>query len=277
MTGRNPEITSQPILELSEATVRREGQNILDRLTLSIREQEHTAIIGPNGSGKSTLIKLLTRQVHPLAPKNGTPAIRVFGKKRWKVAEINTQMGIVSTDLQDKFLNNTKNGQTSGHEVVLSGFFAGLRIFPYQQVTEKMHQQAEDALKRMDAESLSDKMIIDMSTGEARRVLIARALVTQPRVLVLDEPTTALDFVARHHFMQRIQEIAKQGTTIIIVTHHIQEVIPETRQVILLQDGHAVFNGPTNEVLTTEKVSQVFDHPVQIQQKNGLYDIMVNH
>lgn len=223
------------------------------------------------------MIKLLTREVHPLASQNGKPPIRVFGKERWKVSDINRQMGIVSTDLQDHFLNNTRNGRISGHEAVLSGFFAGLRVFPHHDITNEMHQQADEALARMDAQSLSDKMLNTMSTGEARRVLIARALVTQPWVLVLDEPTTSLDFVSRHHFMQRIQHIAKEGTTVIIITHHIQEVIPETKRVIMLRNAQVAFDGPKEEVLTSEKVSEVFGHPVSVIRHNGHYNIRMDN
>lgn len=257
-----PTKTSKPILELNEATVRRGNTNILDRLSLKINMGEHTAIIGPNGSGKSTLIKLLTRKIYPLAPKNGIPPVQLFGKSLWNVETLRSKMGIVTADLQHQFITNTQGGRISGLGVALSGFFGSLRLFPHQKITEEMTEQALDALEKIDAAHLADQMLNTMSSGEVRRVLIARSLITSPDVLVLDEPTTSLDFVARSEFMNRIRSVVQQGTTLILVTHHIEEVIPEIKTVIFLKKGHLAGNGPKNELFTPANLSRVFDSPV---------------
>ena len=110
-----------------------------------------------------------------------------------------------------------------------------------------------------------------MSSGEARRVLLARALVTAPRALVLDEPTTGLDLIARHAFMERVRQIARQGTTLILITHHIEEIVPEIERVILLRGGRIIAAGPKRSVLTTEGVSGLFDGPVAIDEEEGYY------
>lgn len=261
------------ILELNRATVRRNGVNILDRLSLTIDMNEHTAIIGPNGSGKSTLIHLLTRTLYPLAPKDGSHPVRLFGKHLWNIEELRSRLGIVTADLQRQFLNNTRGGQITGREVVISGFFSSLRLFPHQTVTEPMHAKALEALERMGAAHLEGRLLNVMSAGEARRVLIARALVTSPEVLVLDEPTTALDFVARRKFMEQIRQIAQAGTTLILVTHHIEEVIPEIGRVVLLKRGCAARDGAKKEVLTSECLSDVFEGPVAVHRRNGLYSV----
>jgi len=265
-----------PILEMDSATVRRDGINILDRLSLTIQMNENTAIIGPNGSGKSTFIKLITQEIYPIANKEGSPPVRMFGQDQWILEELKSKLSIVSSDLQDSFLHNTKEGHISGLDVVITGFFSSLRLFPHQTIFEDMFVKAKDALILMDASHLADKMLDEMSTGEVRRVLISRALVTQPEVLILDEPTTALDFVARHKFMEQIRNVVQSGTTLILVTHHIEEVIPEIERVVLLKNGQKAFDGSKNEILNSENLSAIYGHPVKLNGNNGLYKVHVD-
>lgn len=236
---------------------------------MTINRQQHTAIVGPNGSGKSTFIQLLTHQLHPLAPEGNTPPIRVFGKDRWNVTELRKRIGIISADLESEIMHNLNHGRLSGREVVLSGFFSSMQLFGHHHITEEMKQKTDRTLASMGASHLEDRMFNRMSAGEARRVLIARALVTSPDVLVLDEPTTALDLVARETCLQLIRDIARRGTTVIIVTHHLEEVLPEIKNIILLKDGHAVFSGSKKEVLTSENLSTVYNHPLELYFRNG--------
>lgn len=268
--------TNKPILELHNATVRRDGINILDHVSLTIHLNEHTAIIGPNGSGKSTFIKLIMQHILPLASKDGTAPVRMFGKDHWNVDQLRSKLSIVSSDLQNDFLHNTKHGHITGLEAVVSGFFSSLRLFPHQTVSKRMFKKAHKALSLMDSEHLAEKMLDEMSTGEVRRMLIGRALVTSPDVLVLDEPTTSLDFVARHNFMEQIRNVIRSGTTLILVTHHIEEVIPEIQRVVLLKQGRALFDGAKEEILTSSSVSEIFDHPVKLNAKNGRYKVTVD-
>lgn len=264
-----------PILEFNNATVRRNGANILDHVSLNIHLGEHTAIIGPNGSGKSTFIKLIMQNILPLAAKDGQAPVRMFGRDHWVLDQLRSKLSIVSSDLQNNFLHNTKEGHIPGIDVVMSGFFSSLRLFPHQKISDQMVEKANEALSLIDAGHLAGKMLDVMSTGEVRRILIARALVTSPEVLVLDEPTTSLDFVARHSFMEQIRKVVHSGTTLILVTHHIEEVIPEIERVILLKKGRAVFDGPKKEILTTSNLGEIFDHPVKLNSKNGLYKVHV--
>lgn len=268
--------TQPPILEMKDATVRRDGINILDQLSLTIQMNENTAIIGPNGSGKSTFIKLITQEIYPIANKEGAPPVRMFGKDQWILEELKSKLSIVSSDLQNSFLHNTKEGHISGLEVVVTGFFSSLRLFPHQTISDDLFEKAKDALSLMDATHLADKMLDEMSTGEVRRVLISRALVTKPEVLILDEPTTALDFVSRHKFMEQIRKIVQGGTTLILVTHHIEEVIPEIERVVLLKNGIKAFDGSKKEILTSDNLSEIYNHPVKLNGSNGLYKVHVD-
>ena len=264
-----------PLLEINDASVVLGGSRILDGLTLTIRVGEHTAILGPNGAGKSTLMKLLTLQVYPFASSNGTPPIRVFGQERWDVFDLRAQLGIVSADLHDRFVHGNAAGVITGHDAVLSGFFASQGLFSHSKVTDSMRREAIEALDSVGVAHLAGATLDTMSTGEARRVLIARALVHKPKTLVLDEPTRGLDLVARHHFMERVRGVAQRGTTIVLVTHHANEIIPEIDRVILLSRGRVAYDGAKSTVLTAATLSQVFDASLTVDEANGYYNVHV--
>jgi iron complex transport system ATP-binding protein len=268
-------VAGEPLLELRDASVDLGGVRVLDALTLTIATGEHTAILGPNGAGKSTFIKLLTLQQYPVPTNNGTPPIRVFGRDRWDVFALRSQLGIVSADLHDRFVHGNSNGTIRGVEAVLSGFFASQGVFAHQRVTAEMRRLAVEALERVGAAHLAAATLDTMSTGEARRVLIARALVHKPQALVLDEPTRGLDLVARHEFLERVRAIARQGTTILLVTHHVDEIMPEIERVVLLKGGRIACDGRKEDVLRTETLSAAFDAPLAVSEASGYYHVRV--
>ena len=220
-------------------------------------------------------MKLLTLQQYPLPAADEAPPIRVFGQDRWNVFELRSQMGIVSADLHDRFVHGNSNGVLTGLETVSSGFFATQGVFAHQHLTEAMRGQALEALDRVGSAALVHRTLDTMSTGEARRVLIARALVHSPRVLVLDEPTRGLDLVARHAFMERIRAIARQGVTILLVTHYVEEIIPEIDRVILLARGRIAVDGLKPQVLTGERLSQVFGAALAVEEVLGYFHVRV--
>ena len=259
-----------PVLELVDATVVRDDRPVLDRLTLTIQEREHTAILGPNGAGKSALVRLLTHEDRPLAG-DGVPPVRVFGDSRWDVFELRAQLGIVSADLHQRFVFGNNEGRVTAEAAVLSAFFASQGILRYGRVTADMRTRAGEALARMGVSHLVKRRLDEMSSGEARRVLLARALVTAPRALILDEPTTGLDLIARHGFMERVREIARAGTTLILITHHIEEIVPEIQRVILLRHGRVAADGDKQAVLTAPQLSGLFESPVAVEQDEGYY------
>src|SRR5579859_3745335 len=187
----------QPLLELSNATVIKDSTTILHQLTLTIHDGEHTAILGPNGSGKSSLLKLLTHHYYAVHTQEQLMPVRVFGKERWNIFELRSLLGIVSSDLHHSFINGNVTGTITGRDAVISGFFASQGLFGHQQVSADMQHRADQLLEQLGIEQLGPKGLDTMSTGEARRILIARALVTAPRALILDEPTTGLDLVAQ--------------------------------------------------------------------------------
>ncbi len=260
-----------PLLKLQDATVVKNGTRVLDGLTLEIQEGEHTAIIGPNGAGKTSLIRLITRQDYPLAHEDGTPPLLIFGQSLWNVSELRGHLGIISGDLQFSFLTMTMAGRTRGLDAVLSGFFGSFGLFPHQKVTPEMKERAVKALVLMEASHLAEKFIEEMSTGEARRIIIARALVHDPQALMLDEPTVGLDLPTRQRFLRTLQGLAQHGKTIILVTHRIEEIFPEINRVTLLQRGRVLRDGPKDEVLTSGNLSAMFEAPIKVRQINGYY------
>jgi iron complex transport system ATP-binding protein len=261
---------SEPVLELSHATVVKGEHPVLDDLSLTIRADEHTAILGPNGAGKSAFVRLLTHEDRPLASDGHAP-IRVFGHDTWDVFELRAQLGIVSSDLHHRFVFGNNEGRVNAESAVLSGFFATQGILRYGTVTADMRRRAAEALERMGVSHLARRPLDAMSSGEARRVLLARALVNRPRVLVLDEPTTGLDLVTRHAFMERVRAIAREGTTLILITHHIEEIVPEISRVILLRDGRILASGPKRSVLTADGLSRLFNAPIAVDEEGGYY------
>ena len=255
------------LLEINGATLVKNGTRILDNLCLTIPQGQHTAILGPNGSGKSSLIKLLTRQHYPLARRgDGPPILSIFGRERWHVSELRSLLGIVSADLHRDF---TADEALTGRETVLSGFFAAQGLAAHHDVTRTMHAHAQEALNAVDAANLADKPLARMSTGEARRILSARALAPRPRALLLDEPTAGLDLIARRRFLESLRPLARSGVTLILVTHHAEEVIPEIERVILMREGAIFADGPKADVLTSAMLSALFDAPLVVQESGG--------
>lgn len=262
---------TEPVLELKDATVVKGDRRILDGLTLTIHTGEHTAIVGPNGAGKSALVNLLTHEDRPLQRDDGMPSVRVFGDGNWNVFELRSQLGIVSFDLHHRFVLGNNEGRVTAEAAVLSGFLATQGILRYGAVTEEMRRRAGEALGRMGVAHLARRRLDEMSTGEARRVILARALVTAPRALILDEPTTGLDLVARHDFTERVRQIARDGTTLILITHHIEEIVPEIERVILVSEGRIAAAGAKRDILTSERLSALFNAPIALEEDDGYY------
>ncbi len=235
---------SPSLLEMKNVTVVRGGRKILDSLSLSIEQGEHVAIIGPNGSGKSSFIKTFTKEYHPLASADGL-VLNIMGKGTWNVFELRKLLGIVSGDLQQTYCR-----QVSVLDVVLSGFFSSIGIYYNHEVTPEMEARAREVLEFLEISHLADRLMSELSSGEARRVLIGRALVHDPEALILDEPANSLDLKALHSFRESVRKIAGSGKSVILVTHNLEDIIPEINRVILIKEGKVFKDGKKQEILT---------------------------
>ncbi|MCQ1535271.1 ABC transporter ATP-binding protein [Methanosarcina sp. KYL-1] len=257
--------TSPALLELKNVTVVRGGKKVLDSVSLSIEPGEHVAIIGPNGSGKSSLIKTFTKEYHPLAGADGL-VLKILGKETWNVFELRELLGIVSGELQQ-----TCCRPILALDAVLSGYFSSIGIYYNHRVTPEMETRAREVLKFLEIPYLADRKMSELSTGEARKVLIARALVHDPLALVLDEPANSLDLKALHTFRESVRKIARSGKSVILVTHNLQDVIPEISRVVLIREGKIIRDGPKEEVLTDSNLSELFSLSVKVLEKEGYY------
>ncbi|WP_292425190.1 ABC transporter ATP-binding protein [Methanoregula sp.] len=253
-----------PLFEFANVSVIRGGKRVLDHVTLSIAEGENVAILGPNGAGKSSLIKTITREYYPVLSE-GPVTFRVRGKDEWDVFCLRSFVGIVSNDLQYTFTRTI-----TGREVILSGFFSSIGLFN-RVVTPAMEEKTQEIQRFLRIERLRDRPMNEMSSGEARRFLIGRALVFDPSTLILDEPTNSLDLSALHTFRQTLRTIAQSGTGIILVTHHLHDLIPEISRVVMMNGGRVCGDGDKPAMLTDDKISRLFSVPVHVREENGWY------
>jgi iron complex transport system ATP-binding protein len=256
---------SPSLLELKNVTVVKSGKKVLDSVSLSIAQGENIAIIGPNGSGKSSLIKTFTKEYHPLAAADGL-VLKIMGKETWHVFELRKLLGIVSGDLQQTCFR-----QIRVLDVVLSGFFSSIGIYYNHEVTPEMEARARDILDFLEISALAGRLMCELSSGEARRVLIGRALVHDPLALVLDEPANSLDLKALHSFREVIRKIADSGKSVILVTHNLEDVIPEISRVVLIKEGKVFRDGKKEEILTDANLSELFSLPIKVLKKEGYY------
>lgn len=258
--------TSAALLDLQNVRVMRGDNIVLDDFNLVIQTGEHVAILGPNGCGKSTLVKTISRECYPVV-RDGS-SMTILGKDRWDVFKLRPMLGIVSNDLM-----TACTGDMTGYDIVLSGFFSSTRIFPNHEILPEQKIASEKALEKLQISHLSEREVRAMSSGEARRVLIARALVHNPSTLLFDEPSNSLDFAARHSLRETMRLLAKSGIGIVMVTHDLADVVPEIERVVLISKGRIIGDGKKKEMLKAERLSSLFGTPVEIAEKDGYYHL----
>ncbi len=255
-----------PLLSLRNVTVMRGNCAALREVNLELAAGEHVCILGPNGCGKSTLIKTITRECYPLA--RDRCSISILGHERWNIFELRSLLGIVSPDL---LVSCTT--EATGKDVVLSGFFSSTRILPHHHPEPELLGRAEAALERLGIAHLADRPVAQMSSGEAKRTLIARALVHNPQTLLFDEPSNALDIGARLQLRETLRALAQSGLGILLVTHHVSEIIPEIERVVLLREGRILADGPKAAILTEENLSKLFNAKVRLGHHDGYFHL----
>ncbi len=244
-------------LELRQVNVARGDRVVLHDVNLTIRTGEHVAIMGPNGCGKSTLIMAMSCQVYPMV-KPGM-VVRIFGREHWDLTRLRQHFGVVGAELPGE-----RTAVTNGLDAVTAGFFSASTLWPNLHVTPEMRERSWEALKRMEATHLAEQLVGEMSAGEKRRIVIARALVHRPKQLLLDEPSNALDMAAQRELRETLRRLAQEGTGLVLVTHHLGDILPEIERVILMRAGRIVGDGPREELLTEPRLSELFGAQVRI-------------
>jgi iron complex transport system ATP-binding protein len=255
-----------PLLTFRKVTVMRGDRAAPKDISLEIASGEHVCILGPNGCGKSTLIKTITRECYPL-PREGS-SMSILGRERWNIFELRTLLGIVSPDLLASCTTDA-----TARDVVLSGFFSSTRIFPHHHPDPGHLARVEAALARLGIAHLAGRPVAHMSSGEAKRTLIARALVHEPQTLLFDEPSNALDISAQLQFRETMRKLAQSGLGILLVTHHVSEIIPEIERIVLLREGKILADGPKSSILTAENLSKLFNASVRLGQHDGFFHL----
>lgn len=249
------------VLELGDVTFRRDGKQIIDGISLVVREGEHWALLGPNGAGKSTLLGFCAAVTFPTS---GT--VRVLGKQMGHVdlAALRHSIGHVNPRHRLQYALTVR-------QVVLTGITATIDLPMRWQPTADDLDRADAMIESVGLTRRADATWPTLSQGERGRSLIARALISDPKLLLLDEPTTGLDVAAREQLLETMDALDETHPDVasILVTHHLEELPTTTTHALLIADGRTVASGPAREVVTTENVTAAFDHPVQVGYDEG--------
>lgn len=266
---------SNSLIELNNIDVYLSSKLILDKINLLINKGEHVAIIGSNGSGKSTLINLISADGNEnsivRALKGDNSYMKLFAQERYNIWDIKKKISVVTNNLQEKY--KKLSGYSTGLEVVCSGFNSSIGFVNLNNLDNLLLDKANNIMKKFNIESLKNKKICNMSTGQMRKILIARSLINSPEVFILDEPTNGLDPKAQIEFVNFMEELTKkEENTMILVTHYINEIIPSINRVIGLKNGKILFDGEKDKVLSNKNISELFNANFSvIKNKKGYY------
>jgi iron complex transport system ATP-binding protein len=260
-----------PFLHLAHVNVARGNNIVLHDINLSVNTGEHIAILGPNGCGKSTLIKTITCECYPIAQPE--TQVSIFGRDRWDLTELKKRLGVVSAELPGK-----QTLTTTGRDAVLTGFFSSSTLWPnlVSSITPAMHTRTDEVLEQIGATYLSNKPVGEMSAGQQRRIMIGRALVgsgstAATSMLLLDEPSNALDLNAQRELRHLLRSLAQQGTGILLITHHVSDIIPEINRILMMKEGRIIADGPKSTLLTAAQLSTLFQTEVTLTEKDGFH------
>lgn len=255
-----------PLFEIRDAAVVRGGKTILHVGHFSLGEGEHVALLGPNGAGKSTFIQLLTREVFPLW--RAEPPVLFRGQERPLLTDIKKTLGIVSSTMHDQV-----RVHLPVEDIVVGGLFGTLGLPMRTEVSARERALAADALERLGIAELAQRDVMTLSTGQARRVLVARELVRDPQVLIFDEPCTGLDPEGMYHVRRTMSTLAAEGRSVILVTHYPEDIVPAIERVLLIKDAEVFADGPKQELLRGDVMTGLFDVPLLVDERDGWYSL----
>lgn len=255
-----------PILEIENACVWRGETLALRDFSLRIEHGQSLAILGPNGAGKSTFLKLLTGEVRPAA--DAGMRCRLFGEAHWSLEEIRHRIGVVMPEEVARF-----ESFELAMDAVLSSLRGAYGRTRHMKFSRKEKELAAQAMEKLGVLHLANREFGGLSSGERRRILIARALVHQPEVLVLDEPSTALDFAAAIALTGTMRSLFHEGRDLLLVTHHPGEIPPEIDRVVLLRDGQIFADGKKRAILTSAQLSELYGTSLRVSWSRGWCDV----
>lgn len=246
-----------PLIALEGVEVALQGKRALSGLSWRLQPGEHWAVIGGNGAGKSTFFRLLRGDIWPDAAGAGRRLYCFDGEAQESPLGITRRIGLVSAELHEAYLKN--RWDMTGEEVITTGFFDSAWL--HQEPDEEQAAFAGELIRLLHLGPLAHKRILEMSLGEARRVLIARALAGKPRVLMLDEFCNGLDIPSRQRILRTVETIARAGTQILYATHRTEELVPSITHLLLMKEGRIVAQGGKEEVLIHEEIAAFVGRP----------------
>jgi iron complex transport system ATP-binding protein len=256
-----------PVIAVAGLDVERDAQ-ILRGIEWTVAHGEHWVILGANGSGKTSLLSTLTGYMPPTA---GTIEVlgETYGRSDWR--DLRRRIGICSSSIHHLM---------EGHEPALSAVISGRHamVGMWGEIRMDERRQALKILRQVEAEGIRDRAWRFLSQGERQRVLIGRALMARPELLILDEPCAGLDPVAREHFVQFLERLArsKGAPTLVLVTHHVEEIMPAFSHVLILKNGAVLAAGPKGKILTSGTLARAFRAPVRLRHHRGRYSLAVS-
>ena len=255
------------MLSVEGLHIERGGTVIIDDISWRVAGGQHWVILGANGSGKTSLLSALTGYLMPTAGEICLLGKR-YGESDWR--ELRKRIGIVSSSVRQMMAD-----EEAALETVASGKYAMIDFWGRVTRTEKA--QALKLLKQVECEYLAERAWGVLSQGERQRVLIGRALMARPRVLILDEPCAGLDPAAREHFLQFLQRLGKQADapTLVLVTHHVEEIMPAFSHVLVLKNGRVLAQGRKGSVLDAKNLSSAFHARMKLRKVGGRYELKV--
>jgi len=255
------------IIDISHVTWERGDDTILKDVSWQVGEREHCCLLGLNGSGKTTLLNMINGYIWPTSGKISVMG-HTFGE--YDLRELRKSIGWVSTSLQQKLY-----GSQTALEIVLSGKFSTIGV--YDKLEEEDMERARLLMESLGCLSFAGRTYDTLSQGERQRILIARALMNSPKLLILDEPCTGLDIFARESLLSMIDAIAKQedAPTLIYVTHHVEEILTCFTKTLLLKKGRVYASDSTENLMTSDRMGTFFDVPVHIENQYGRYWLSV--
>jgi iron complex transport system ATP-binding protein len=242
---------------------------VFESLSLHITAGEKIAILGPNGSGKSTILKLISREIYPVVREDSW--IKLFGDTIVNLWDLRKQIGLVSQELQEDY-----TPYTTAFDVVLSGFFGAIGQHDHLQADQAQLQRATELLHQVGMAKHHGTMYQRLSTGQKRRLLVARALIHKPAALIFDEPCNGLDIRATADLFKLMRDFCLPANSLVLTTHHVDEIIPEINRVVLLQAGKVVADGDKRSLLNSETISELYGLPLQLTEQNGWYKLWLN-
>ncbi len=254
----------EPIIEMRKVSVSKGSATLLSEVDLTIRQGERLVILGPNGSGKSSLIKTMMGEHRHDTSVTGS-YVKLRGSELWNLFDVRKAFGLVSADLQVDLSRDM-----DCLEAVLSGFFGSVGTNRSQDIGPEMEELALNALAAVGSTHLASRRYYTLSTGEARRVLMARALVNSPEALILDEPMNSLDLTGKRLVRSAIRTLANEGRSLVLVTHDPADIVPEIDRVLLMKGGRIAHEGGT-ELIDNDHLSDLYEVEVHVRKIDGRF------